>query len=107
MQLFNGDCLNVMQQIPDRSIDMILCDLPYGTTHANGTPTFRLMNSGIVTDASSNQIAQSVCSVLNHSAVRCACVNTNRDFIGIELDKHYFKIAKQRIESILTKQPEP
>lgn len=29
-----------------------------------------------------------------------ACVNTNRKFIGIELDKNYFEVAKQRIESI-------
>ena len=28
-----------------------------------------------------------------------ACVNTNRSFIGIELDPDYFKIAKQRIEA--------
>lgn len=27
-----------------------------------------------------------------------ACINTNRNFIGIELDKEYFEIAKQRIE---------
>lgn len=27
-----GDCLEVMKHIPDGSIDMILCDLPYGTT---------------------------------------------------------------------------
>ena len=27
-----GDCLEVMKNIPDKSIDMILCDLPYGTT---------------------------------------------------------------------------
>jgi site-specific DNA-methyltransferase (adenine-specific) len=27
-----GDCLEVMRLIPDKSIDMILCDLPYGTT---------------------------------------------------------------------------
>lgn len=27
-----------------------------------------------------------------------ACVNTNRDFIGIELDEKYFNIAKERIE---------
>jgi site-specific DNA-methyltransferase (adenine-specific) len=27
-----GDCLEVMREIPDKSIDMILCDLPYGTT---------------------------------------------------------------------------
>jgi len=30
-----------------------------------------------------------------------SCKNTNRDFIGIELDKDYFNIAKERIESIL------
>lgn len=27
-----GDCLEVMKDIPDKSIDMILCDLPYGVT---------------------------------------------------------------------------
>lgn len=31
-QLFCGDCLELMKDIPDGSIDMILCDLPYGTT---------------------------------------------------------------------------
>ena len=30
--LILGDCLEKMQNIPDKSIDMILCDLPYGTT---------------------------------------------------------------------------
>ena len=30
-----------------------------------------------------------------------ACKNLNRDFIGIEIDKEYFKIAKNRIESTL------
>lgn len=29
----------------------------------------------------------------------CACVNTNRSFIGIEMDEGYFNIAKERIES--------
>jgi site-specific DNA-methyltransferase (adenine-specific) len=27
-----------------------------------------------------------------------ACVNTNRNFIGIELDEDYFKIAQKRIQ---------
>ena len=27
-----GDCLDLMQDLPDSSIDMILCDLPYGVT---------------------------------------------------------------------------
>jgi DNA modification methylase len=30
-----------------------------------------------------------------------ACVNTGRDFIGIELDRGYFEIAKQRIEDAM------
>ena len=32
MELIHGDCLEEMKKIPDKSIDMILCDLPYGTT---------------------------------------------------------------------------
>lgn len=31
-KVIQGDCLEVMQSIPDKAIDMILCDLPYGTT---------------------------------------------------------------------------
>lgn len=31
-KLFMGDCLELMRDIPDGSVDLILCDLPYGTT---------------------------------------------------------------------------
>ena len=31
-ELWNGDCLELMNNISDKSVDMILCDLPYGTT---------------------------------------------------------------------------
>lgn len=47
IDLRQGDCLELMKNIPDKSIDMILCDLPF----------------------------------------------------GIELDKKYFEIAKQRINN--------
>jgi site-specific DNA-methyltransferase (adenine-specific) len=30
--IYNEDCLVGMKRIPDKSVDMILCDLPYGTT---------------------------------------------------------------------------
>lgn len=30
--LLQGDCLELMKDIPDKSIDMVFCDLPYGTT---------------------------------------------------------------------------
>jgi site-specific DNA-methyltransferase (adenine-specific) len=31
-RVINADCLLAMKEIPDKSIDMVLCDLPYGTT---------------------------------------------------------------------------
>ena len=31
-KLYKGDCLEIMKRIPDGTVDMILCDLPYGTT---------------------------------------------------------------------------
>lgn len=31
-KLYEGDCLELMNDLPDQSVDMILCDLPYGTT---------------------------------------------------------------------------
>lgn len=32
IELYRGDCLEVMKNIPDNSIDCIICDPPYGTT---------------------------------------------------------------------------
>ena len=31
-KVIQGDCLEVMKNLPNNSIDMVLCDLPYGTT---------------------------------------------------------------------------
>ena len=33
--IINGECLEEMGKLPDKSIDLILCDLPYGTTPAS------------------------------------------------------------------------
>jgi len=32
-KVYHGDCLEIMPLIPEKSVDMILCDLPYGTTN--------------------------------------------------------------------------
>ena len=34
-ELFLGDCLEIMSDLPDKFFDMILCDLPYGTTQCH------------------------------------------------------------------------
>ena len=36
LKLLNGDCLEIMKNIPDKTIDLICCDLPYGTTDRYG-----------------------------------------------------------------------
>ena len=32
LMIYHGDCLDIMPTLADKSVDMILCDLPYGTT---------------------------------------------------------------------------
>ena len=39
-----GDCLELMPAIPDKSIDMILCDLPYGTTACEWDSVLNMVN---------------------------------------------------------------
>ena len=38
MNLLQGDCLDLMKEISDGTIDMILCDLPYGRTKNKVVP---------------------------------------------------------------------
>ena len=42
--LMQGDCLERMKEIPDKSVDMILCDLPYGTTQNKWDSVIHLGN---------------------------------------------------------------
>ena len=32
MRLYQGDCLEIMAKLDPKSVDMVLCDLPYGRT---------------------------------------------------------------------------
>ena len=34
-KIYNEDCIEGMKKIEDKSIDLILCDLPYGTSASN------------------------------------------------------------------------
>lgn len=50
-------------------------------------------------EVSSNENDTVLDPFMGSGSTGVACVNTNRNFIGIELDKNYFDIAKCRIES--------
>ena len=47
IKLYNGDCLEVMKEIPSKSVDMILCDLPYQVTK-NKWDTIIPMNDYVI-----------------------------------------------------------
>ena len=34
-KILNGDCLELMKDLPDKSVDLVICDLPYGETNCN------------------------------------------------------------------------
>jgi site-specific DNA-methyltransferase (adenine-specific) len=40
LTLHHGDCLEVMKQIPDKSVDLIICDLPYGCLMRGGNGAY-------------------------------------------------------------------
>ena len=71
-EIILGDCLEVMKQIPDKSVDMVLCDLPYGTTQNKWDSVIpfqplweqyeRVCNGAIVLTASQPFTSLLVCS---------------------------------------------
>lgn len=187
-KLYNGNCLEVMKEIEDNSVDMILCDLPYGVTAckwdsvipfdkmwgqykriiktsgnivlfasqpftselilsnknwfaynwiwkkeqgtnfllANKMPLkIQIINKGTRKPTSilefkretglhptqkpvglleyliktyTNEGMTVLDNCMGSGSTGIACMNTNRRFIGIELDENYFNIAKNRIE---------
>lgn len=47
MQILNGDCLELMKTLPDKSIDLFICDLPYGCLSGNAKidPDFKKLGN--------------------------------------------------------------
>ena len=45
-KLYHGECLEIMKDIPDGSVDMVLCDPPYGMTKWIGTLRSHLSRYG-------------------------------------------------------------
>ena len=72
-----------------------------GSLHPTQKPT-DLLEYLIKTYTNENEIVLDF--TMGSGSTGVACVNTNRKFIGIELDKNYFNIAKQRIEEAYNKE---
>jgi DNA modification methylase len=98
-QVLNGDCLELLPSIPSKSIDMILCDLPYGTTACSWDsiiPLDRLWreyervikdNGNIVLTAQGVFCAKLICyreTWFNHDYVWIKNQHSNFALVGIQ-----------------------
>ena len=72
-----------------------------GSLHPTQKPT-DLLEYLIKTYTNENEIVLDF--TMGSGSTGVACANTNRRFIGIELDENYFNIAKQRIEEAYNKE---
>ena len=75
-ELWLGDCLELMQNIPDKSVDMVLEYL-------------------IKTYTNENDLVLDNCAGSGSTLV--AAKNLNRQFIGIEKEKEYYDICVKRV----------
>ena len=78
--LYLGDCLDLMKDIPDKTIDLALLEY-FIKTYTN--------EGDLVLD-----------NCMGSGSTGIACLNTNRKFIGIEKEKKYFNIAKERLGNV-------
>ena len=70
------------------------------TEHQTQKPV-KLMEYLIKTYTNENELVLDF--TMGSGTTGVACINTNRDFVGIELDENYFKIAEKRIKEIQNK----
>lgn len=67
-KLYLGDCFDVMETLPEQSVDMILCDLPYGTTDCKWDSILSLSDLWAAWD----RVAKNACPIVLTSTFRFA-----------------------------------
>ena len=82
-----------------RSIQRFNKDKTRGSLHPTQKPV-ALLEYLIKTYTNENDVVLDNC--MGSGSTGVACVNTNRNFIGIEIDENYFNIAEKRINEALT-----
>lgn len=93
IELHNGDCLTVMKTIADKSVDLILCDPPYGTTQK----PVPLLEWLVKTYSKEGDVVLDNC--MGSGSTGVAAVMNDRSFIGIEKEPEYFQIARDRVNA--------
>lgn len=121
VSLYHGDCLELLKDVPSKSVNMVLCDLPYGTTRnkwdscinldalwieykrvlagggAHPTQKPVLLLEWLI-KTYTNEGDTVLDNTMGSGSTGVACVNTGRNFIGMELNADYFATAQARIK---------
>ena len=114
-QIYCGDCLDLMKEIPDKSIDLVLTDPPYGIGIANNPirqkherrdwdnapPTqkpVKLIEWCLLNYSKPGDLILD--PFLGSGTTAVACKRTGRNFIGIEKEPKYVEIALKRLEKV-------
>lgn len=84
------------EYFPTNILDFPNCRNRKKNTHPTEKPV-DLLEYLIKTYTQEGEVVLDNC--MGSGSTGIACLNTNRDFIGIELDSNYFSIAKERIEN--------
>ena len=91
IKLYKGDCLEVMKDIPDKSIDMILTDPPYAINLTPQRDTSKFKNTKVLNDNTLDWLPKMVeeCYRISKNVVLVFCGWQNIDKFKIELEKKF------------------
>lgn len=91
IKLYKGDCLEVMKNIPDKSIDMILTDPPYAINLTPQRNTSKFKNTKVLNDNTLDWLPKMVeeCYRISKNVVLVFCGWQNIDKFKIELEKKF------------------
>ena len=93
-RIFMQECIEGMSIYEDQSIDMILCDMPYGMTDCKWDSVLDLKK---LWQQYERIIKDNGAIVLTAAQPFIACLRTGRHFTGFELDPQYHSKAQERI----------
>ena len=102
MKLINGDAITELKKIPTESIDCIITSPPYWKgfeyeSYFHYHPTEKpvpLLKDLVLTYSDAGDTILDF--TMGSGSTGVACLQTDRNFIGIELDEKYYDIAEKR-----------
>jgi len=94
----SNECNEYIQQFTNYPTQLLEFRYDKGKVHPTQKPVALLE---YLIKTYTNDMETVLDNTMGSGSTGVACVNTNRNFIGIELDENYFNIAKERIENTL------